>query len=447
MRLLQIHLFGSFELQKQNQRLTELPTQKMKSLFAYLVTQRRSSHPREVLAELFWGDWGADKARSNLRYSLSVLRRHLGEYLLIERHQVGFNTKSDYWLDVQEFEKLVLQGQDLHAEERFQTLRQALDLYRGDFLMGFYDEWVLAEQERLRELYREVLETLALWPEGPFLGQPTLRKSEEAGLKRELARAHLSLADPEGALLFAEQALKLYEQTQDLHGQGEMHLLTGTIHRYLGQNQRAADYYQKALALGRQTGNLRIEWRTLNNLGWLEWNLKHPRKAQDCYEQALAVCLRIGERWGASVVLNNHGIALLDQGKYTQALECFDQAYETIAAVEDKELELENLSYRVLAHLRLQALDKVRQYVGEILTRLEAESGGTSHLSFKVHLNLWRVLHATGRTNEACQHLQWAYEDVMKRAQMIKRPSLRRSFLAQVRTNREIREAWASQSQ
>ncbi len=438
---LKVQLLGGFALYEGDQPLPDLPTQKMKSLFGYLVTHRQSSHPREVLAELFWGDLGADKARNNLRYVLSMLRRTYGPYLLIDRYQVSFNAQSAYWLDVEEFEDLVVRSRGLSGPERFQALRRALDLYRGGFLVGFYEDWVLAEQERLKQLYLEVLEALALWSGGPFGGSPPLRKSEEAGLKRELARAQMRLYNPELALVFAEQALQLYKQSQDSLGQGQTYLLLGAIHRELGQNTKACECYQKALELS-SLGDLRTQWRVLNNLGWLQWNLHHPRKAQVYYEQALTICRRLDERGGEALILNNLGIALLDTKEYTQALACFDRASEAIAIVGDEELRLENISYRALAYVGLQAWSEAERCIHDTLERLEAEARLTYHLSHKVHFNLWRVLRALGLSTPASQHLQRAYEDVMAHAQKIREAGLRESFLQGDRANQEIVTAW-----
>ncbi len=392
MASLRVQLLGGLVISEGDHPLPALPTEKSKLLFAYLLTHRKSSQPREVLAELFWGDLGADKARNNLRYVLSVLRR-------------------------------------------------ALEAYRGDFLHGFYEDWVFAEQERLKQLYLEAVETLALWPGGPFVGSPPLRKSEEAGLKLDLARAQMRVYHLENALVFSEQALDLYQQSQDPLGQGQAYLLLGVLHRQLGQNEKASKSYHRALALS-SLGDARTQVRVLNSLGWLQWNLHHPRKALDYYEQGLAICRHLGDRRTKAIILDNWGIAHLDSTEYTQALACFDRASEAIALTGDEELKLENISYRALAYIGLQALSEAERCVHDTLERLEAKVGLTYHLSHKVHFNLWHVLQAIGRSKQASEHLQRAYENVMAHAQEITEAGLRESFLQGDRTNQEIVTAW-----
>jgi Response regulator containing CheY-like receiver and SARP domains len=44
--------------------------------------------------------------------------------------------------------------------ERASALKQAVDLYRGPFLPGFYDDWAIMERERLEQVYIEVLNRL-----------------------------------------------------------------------------------------------------------------------------------------------------------------------------------------------------------------------------------------------------------------------------------------------
>jgi tetratricopeptide (TPR) repeat protein len=437
---LKILLLGAFEIYKGDQMVPKFPTQKMQSLLAYLATHRETSHSREILAEQFWGEVGADRARSNFRHALHFLRQMVGSYLLIDRHQLRFDIQGACWLDVKEFEDLIVQSREIMGEERFQALRRALELYRGDFLPGFYDDWVLAEEIRIKSLYQEAAETLTLWPNGPFEGALPLEKEREADLKLELATAHHRTKNLETAYALAEEAQRLYEYVQLPIKQARAYILMGSAQRHLGQYPPALDFYQLALILGRQTEDIRTQGRVFNNLGWLEWNLEHSQQAQGYYAQGLPLCRQIKDLGVEAQILNNWGIAHLDLEEYTQALERFAQAYEILSVSGDKELELENHSYRALAHLSLKDFNQVEQCVQQIMNLLQQGVGG--RLTHKAHLNLWRVLQVTGYLKQARQHLDWAHQYVMTEIQKISDPTLRESSLKGNRTNREIVSAW-----
>jgi DNA-binding SARP family transcriptional activator len=77
--------------------------------------------------------------------------------LTTSRGEVGFNPQSNHWLDVEVFEEI--SGQILAKPfESLETkdvvkLEDALKLYTGELLEGFYEDWALRERERLRSLY------------------------------------------------------------------------------------------------------------------------------------------------------------------------------------------------------------------------------------------------------------------------------------------------------
>lgn len=159
---LRLSLFGGFQLARESDGI-ELPTQKIKSLLAYLVVHRSYAQPREVLLGEFWPDVDEEKARNSLNHAVSVLKKLLGEdpadqpYLLSSLKTVQLNPASEFWMDAFEFEKLSAEG----VEQKHYTLLQAAErLYCGDFMAGFYDDWCLAEQTRLRELYLRILQAL-----------------------------------------------------------------------------------------------------------------------------------------------------------------------------------------------------------------------------------------------------------------------------------------------
>lgn len=159
MATLKIYLLGGLRIYRGTETVN-FPTQKTRSLFCYLVTYRNLSHSRDKLAGIFWGESPEEKAKKNLRNTLWRLRRIIGPQLLIsEENQVQFNTPGDYWLDVEEFEKLV-NGETGRLVDWSRALRDAVALYQGDFLEGFYDEWCLYERERLRGLFLGALERL-----------------------------------------------------------------------------------------------------------------------------------------------------------------------------------------------------------------------------------------------------------------------------------------------
>jgi DNA-binding SARP family transcriptional activator len=78
---LRLYLFGHFRIESET-RPVHLPTRKVESLLAYLVL-RSEDHTREQLAALFWGDVTDTQARASLRNALAILRRQLGEELLV----------------------------------------------------------------------------------------------------------------------------------------------------------------------------------------------------------------------------------------------------------------------------------------------------------------------------------------------------------------------------
>jgi ABC-type transport system substrate-binding protein/DNA-binding SARP family transcriptional activator len=159
MPTLRLSLLGPLEIRHDDRPLPRPPTLNAQSLLAYLVLHRHQPQPRERLADLFWGDRPERKARRSLTTALWHIRRCLpaseDDWLLGDVHAVQFDPEADVWIDVAEFESLL-------ARSEPSSLRSAVALYRGDFLDGFYDDWVLNERYRLETLYSEALARLMI---------------------------------------------------------------------------------------------------------------------------------------------------------------------------------------------------------------------------------------------------------------------------------------------
>jgi DNA-binding SARP family transcriptional activator/predicted ATPase len=153
---LQFHLLGGLEITRDGVPVTDFISNKVPALLAYLVVTRRL-HTRDKLATLLWSEMSEVDAKNNLRQTLTNLRKIAGEYVTITRDSVVF--AEDCFLDVLHFEQSLRLKDD--------GLNKALALYRGDFLEGFFvreapdfEEWMLGERTRLRELALQGLHRL-----------------------------------------------------------------------------------------------------------------------------------------------------------------------------------------------------------------------------------------------------------------------------------------------
>jgi ABC-type oligopeptide transport system substrate-binding subunit/DNA-binding SARP family transcriptional activator len=155
MSTLRLCFLGTLDIRYDDQPLLKPPTLKSQSLLAYLILHRHRPQPRDRLVGLFWGDRPERKARRSLSTALWHIRRCLPQEGLIlnDPHTVQFDPQSDLWLDVDEFEAQV-------SRDDIASLQSAVALYRGDFLDGFYDDWIINERYRLEALFLEDLARL-----------------------------------------------------------------------------------------------------------------------------------------------------------------------------------------------------------------------------------------------------------------------------------------------
>jgi ABC-type oligopeptide transport system substrate-binding subunit/DNA-binding SARP family transcriptional activator len=149
--MLKVHTLGGFELWFGEDPLSPPTTIKARSLLAYLIVRRDRAWPRERLAGLFWGDRPDHRARRSLATALWHIRRCFPiEFILSDAHTAQFDPQADLWLDAEAFESHA-SAQDVAG------LQSAIDLYQGDFLDGFYDDWIVNERYRLQTLFLEAL--------------------------------------------------------------------------------------------------------------------------------------------------------------------------------------------------------------------------------------------------------------------------------------------------
>ena len=159
MARLNLTLLGGFQA-RLDDRVVGVSMKKGQALLAYLAMPAGKTDLRDKLATLLWGDVGERAARAGLRQALFMLRRILGDAgpLRVEGDNVALDPEV-VGTDVEEFEQCAARGTPA-------ALERAAVLYQGDLLEGLslreatFEEWLVAERSRLRELALEALGNL-----------------------------------------------------------------------------------------------------------------------------------------------------------------------------------------------------------------------------------------------------------------------------------------------
>lgn len=154
---LDIQLLGDFRLTLDGRSLTEINTERLQTLLAYLLLHCQTPQPRRHIAFLFWPDTTEKQALSNLRTAYARLRQKLPNPTLFLRgdgQMIQWLPDAPFTLDVIEFETAV------SAARTVADWQTAVDLYHGPLLPGWYEEWLEPERERLQQLFLQTGETL-----------------------------------------------------------------------------------------------------------------------------------------------------------------------------------------------------------------------------------------------------------------------------------------------
>jgi predicted ATPase/DNA-binding SARP family transcriptional activator/DNA-binding CsgD family transcriptional regulator len=153
---LEIFTLGKLQIRRSGLPLADFPTRKVEALLVYLACTGRS-YPREQLAELLWDDRTQEQSLTNLRATLSRLNGEVAPFLKVTRKAISIQPQTKVWVDSVELSTTLQSTKRPLTSSAAGRLEQALTLYKGDFLEGFYigesrgfEDWQLAERERLR---------------------------------------------------------------------------------------------------------------------------------------------------------------------------------------------------------------------------------------------------------------------------------------------------------
>lgn len=171
-----ISLFGKLRIESDNRITLHLEPRRAEELLCYLLLYRDRLHEREKLATLLWPDAPPAQSKRYLRQLLWQLQSTLNHtaqpdahLLYTEPTRIGVNGKVPYWLDIQAFETafaaVVDQPGHTLCPQQADQLRHAVQLYQGDLLEGWYQDWCILERDRLQNMYLAILDKLLSYSE------------------------------------------------------------------------------------------------------------------------------------------------------------------------------------------------------------------------------------------------------------------------------------------
>ncbi|MGB3716471.1 MAG: BTAD domain-containing putative transcriptional regulator [Candidatus Promineifilaceae bacterium] len=174
---LRVHMLGNFTVWHGGHLVgrKEWSRKKAQQLFQLLLTNREKMLERERIIDMLWPDLDPSDAQRDFKVAYSDLRRTLepgrlrnapSAYIIRDGSLYGMRPGADLYLDVERFEDLISQGDDLFdatVEEALPHYREALALYEGDYLQEcLYDDWCVEERERLQTQYLRVADRVAV---------------------------------------------------------------------------------------------------------------------------------------------------------------------------------------------------------------------------------------------------------------------------------------------
>src|SRR5437870_1892144 len=144
-----IEMLGGLRVTQGERFIARFPSRKAAALLAYLAYHLNRTHPREVLIALLWPTCDLNAGRNNLSVALSALRQLLeppavasGAVIRADRASVRLNPET-IRTDVAEFEAaLEAAKRSTTPQERADCLTRAAELYRGELLPGWYEDWL-----------------------------------------------------------------------------------------------------------------------------------------------------------------------------------------------------------------------------------------------------------------------------------------------------------------
>src|ERR1051326_3485890 len=212
------------------------------------------------------------------------------------------------------------------------------------------------------------------------------------------------LGDFRNLLKYSKEALALAQRVQDRRLESGVETFVGGASSALGDVKEALAHYERAVLLARETGV--SEASALNNIGAIYSEASDQQKALEYFLRALPLYKPLGNQFSEAITLNNIGIAYRGLGDYEKALSYFNQAQTIQQQTGNKVQEAETLDQLGVLYSQQNQPQKALEYHQQALQLLHA-TGNVRREAVSLS-NLGHVYTALGRQDEAMDHFNQA---------------------------------------
>lgn len=230
------------------------------------------------------------------------------------------------------------------------------------------------------------------------LDSPLLRISNLGSL----GRAYHYLGQLERAIEFYEELLSIAREIGDRHNESVWLGYLGHTYRVLGQVERAVEIQRKALAIAREIDDRAEEGRHLGDLGLSYHALGEFEKATEFCHRALAIARETGKHRYQGTCLARLGLAYHALGQVKQAIRFYEEALLIAGEVGERRGEGIRLGRLAEVYYSLGQIELAAELHEQALT-IGREIGHRWGESYQL-MGLGKALLAVGKLDEAQRH-------------------------------------------
>lgn len=282
------------------------------------------------------------------------------------------------------------------------------------------------------------------------------------------------------AIEFYNECLIISKELRDRGREGGQSINIGIALGHCGNYPEALEKFQEGLVIYQKIRNRAGEGDSLGNSGRVYTQLGNYTRALECLEKTLSIREEIGDRKGKGISLTNIGDVYESLGDHDNALEFQNRALAISKELNSKDLKVENLnslsgiytkkggrkdlklalqyareavklsqevslphgeiegfSNQAIAHLGLGNASKALECSEKAVSLLERQKQMEGSEE-EIYFNHFKILEKNDDEDNAKVFLKRAYDEVMKKANLLKDGKVRKEFLTSVRLNRAI---------